>query len=100
VRFGRYDSVVAIADDIWGPYKLWHEAVPCGGGTNYFLDRDGNWWCCYFGNDEQSPFREKPGLVKVDFAADGKIIIADEQPAFVLQQGAPTKWRAKHVVAP
>lgn len=91
---GRYDSVVAIADNIWGPYKHWHEAVPCGGGTDYFEDNDGNWWCGYFGNDEQSPFREKPGIVKIDFDKDGKIFVADEQPAFVLQHG-PTKWRTQ-----
>ncbi|MGA2229386.1 MAG: family 43 glycosylhydrolase [Tepidisphaeraceae bacterium] len=95
VRYGRYDSVVAIADNIWGPYRQWHEAVPCGGGTNYFQDRQGNWWCGYFGNDEQSPYREKAGLVRIDFAADGRIIIADEQPPFALQPGAPTKWRSQ-----
>jgi beta-xylosidase len=90
---GRYDSVVAIADNIWGPYTHWHEAVPCGGGTNYFQDNEGRWWCCYFGNDEQSPFREKPGIVKVDFDELGRVFVADEQPAFVLQEGAATHWR-------
>ncbi len=90
---GRYDSVVGIADNIWGPYTKWHEAVPCGGGTNYFQDLEGNWFCCYFGNDEQTPFREKPGIVKIDFDSDGRIFIADEQPAWILQEGAPTRWR-------
>jgi xylan 1,4-beta-xylosidase len=92
-RGGRYSSVVAMSDSIWGPYRQYQEAVPCGGGTNYFEDREGNWWCCYFGNDEQTPFREKPGLVRIDFAPDGRIKIADEQPAFVLQDGTPTRWR-------
>jgi beta-xylosidase len=92
---GRYDSVAAIADNIWGPYKHWHEAVPCGGGTNYFQDKDGSWYCAYFGNDEQSPFREKPGLVRIDFDKNDKIVISDEQPALVLQDGTPTHWRAR-----
>ncbi len=90
---GRYDSVVCIADNIWGPYAQWHEAVPCGGGTNYFKDKDGNWFCCFFGNDQQSPFREKPGVIKIDFDKDDKIIMADEQPAWLLQDGADTHWR-------
>ncbi|QEL14975.1 family 43 glycosylhydrolase [Limnoglobus roseus] len=77
---GRYSSVVAIADHVYGPYKQWHEAVPCGGGTNYFRDKSGGWWCCYFGNDDQSPWREKPGAVRVEFAADGKIVVAKNQP--------------------
>jgi hypothetical protein len=86
---GRYSSVVAISDNIYGPYKQWHEAVPCGGGTNYFKDKKGNWWCCYFGNDPQSPFREKPAALRIDFDKDGKIFIAKKQPAFVLAKD----WR-------
>ena len=81
----RYSSVAAISDNIFGPYQQWHEAVPCGGGTDYFQDKDGNWWDAYFGNDNESPFREKPAIVKIDFAADGKIIVAKDQPDFVLQ---------------
>ena len=90
---GRYSSICGVAEKIEGPYKLVHEAVPCGAGGNYFKDKDGNWWCTYFGNDDQSPWREKPGIVKIDFDAQGKIFVADEQPAFVLQEGTPTHWR-------
>jgi xylan 1,4-beta-xylosidase len=82
----RYSSAVAISDNIFGPYKQWHEAVPCGGGGNYFQDKAGNWFCTMFGNDTASNWREKPGLVKIDFAADGKIFVAKDQPDFVLQQ--------------
>lgn len=92
-RNGRYSSAIMVADNIYGPYRQWHEAVPCGGGGNYFHDDAGNWFCTYFGNDEASPFREKPALVKIDFAADDTIVIADEQPAFALRDGAPTRWR-------
>ncbi len=95
---GRYSSVVAMSDNLAGPYHDWIEAVPCGGGTNYFKDKEGNWWCAYFGNDEQTPYREKPGLVKIDFEANGRIKIADTQPAFVLQDGTPANWRS--AVAP
>jgi hypothetical protein len=89
----RYDSVACSADNIWGPYSHWHEAVPCGGGTDYFQDNDGRWFCCFFGNDQVSPFREKPAIVQIDFAPDGHIFIADQQPAFILQDGTPTSWR-------
>jgi len=82
---GRYSSVCAISDNLYGPYHDWHEAVPCGGGTDYFPDKEGNWWCGYFGNDNQSPFREKPAIVRIEFEADGKIHVAKNQPDFVLQ---------------
>lgn len=83
---GRYSSLVAIADSIYGPYDHRHEAVPTGGGTNYFQDKTGRWWCGYFGNDDQAPFRERPALVLVDFAPDGRIHVATNQPGFVLQR--------------
>ncbi|HVT79872.1 MAG TPA: family 43 glycosylhydrolase [Phycisphaerae bacterium] len=89
----RYSSVVSISDNIYGPYKQFHEAVPCGGGGNYFQDKDGVWFCTFFGNDEASPFREKPGLIRIDFAPDGKIFIADDQAPWILQAGANPQWR-------
>ena len=95
---GRYSSVATISTNLFGPYQQWHEAVPCSGGGNYFSDAQGNWYCTYFGNDEQSPWREKPGIVRVDFDADGKIFVADEQPAFGLQPGTPTHWRTNSPV--
>jgi len=82
-----------VADKIEGPYRGYVEAVPCGAGGNFFQDKEGNWYCTYFGNDDQSPWREKPGIVRIDFAADGRIKIADEQPAFILQPGTPSHWR-------
>jgi xylan 1,4-beta-xylosidase len=83
---GRYSSLAAFSDSIFGPYKHWHEAVPCGGGTNYFQDKSGNWFCAVFGNDDQAPFREKPGLIRIRFGEDGEIKIATEQPEFILQK--------------
>ena len=76
---GRYSSILTVSDNIYGPYKSRHEAVPTGGGTNYFRDKKGNWWCGLFGNDSQSNWREKPGIVRVEFAADGRVQIAKEQ---------------------
>ena len=81
---GRYSSVVAIADNVYGPYRMRHEAVPSGGGTNYFKDKKGNWWCAFFGNDDQVNWREKPGIVRIDFASDGKIFVAKDQPKWNL----------------
>jgi beta-xylosidase len=82
----RYSSAMAMSTNLFGPYTKWHEAVPCGGGTDFFQDKEGGWWSAFFGNDNQSPFREKPAIVKIDFAADGKIFVAKDQPDFVLQK--------------
>jgi hypothetical protein len=57
-----------------------HEVAPCAGGGNVFKDKEGRWWSTFFGNDEQSHFREKPGLLRVDFDDAGRIVTAAEQP--------------------
>jgi hypothetical protein len=31
--------------------------------------------------------------MRIDFETDGRIKIADDQPAFALREGAPTHWR-------
>jgi beta-xylosidase len=71
--YGRYSSVVAFSDNIYGPYYGRHEAVPCGGHNNYFRDKDGQWYSTYFGNDKTSPFRERPAILKVAFDGQGMI---------------------------
>jgi xylan 1,4-beta-xylosidase len=90
-RNGRYSSAVMTSGSLAGPYGQWHEAVPGGGGGNYFEHR-GRWYCTLFGNDEAMPFREKPGLVGVQFEPDGRIAVAREQPDFVLRPGAGRRW--------
>ena len=77
---GRYSMCVGVADNIYGPYRMRHEAVPCSGGTGFFRDKQGEWWCSYFGNDSQSPFREKVSFVKVGFNGEGRIYPALDQP--------------------
>lgn len=77
---GRYSFVFAVSENIHGPYRMQHEAAPCAGGGNVFRDKQGRWWSTFFGNDEQSHFREKPGLIRVDFDAAGRIVVAEDQP--------------------
>lgn len=54
--------------------------MPCAGGTGFFRDKNGHWWTSYFGNDTQSPFLEKPAALRIDFATDGRVMIAADQP--------------------
>lgn len=90
---GRYSTCLAMSDHIYGPYKKRHEGIPCGGGTGYFKDKEGNWWCSYFGNDPQSHFREKVGFVRADFAPDGRVFVSKEQP--FVASGDKWEWEIK-----
>lgn len=82
----RYSSVLTVSDNVYGPYRMRHEAVPTGGGTNYFKDKKGNWWCALFGNDSQSAWREKPGIVRVEFVKNGKVQVSKKQPKWNLNK--------------
>jgi len=81
---GRYSTCMGVADNIWGPYHQRFEAIPGAGGGCIFQDKAGNWWATFFGNDNQQPWREMPAIIKVEFAADGKIVVSKEQPAWNL----------------
>ena len=77
---GRYSTLLAMSKTIYGPYHGRHESVPTAGGTGFFKDKQGRWWSTYFGNDEQAAWREKPGLVRVEFAPDGRVVVSHHQP--------------------
>ena len=76
--------MIATADNVYGPYTGRYESVPCNGGTNFFKAKNGDWFTCFFGDDSQAPWREKPGIIKVEFDRNGKIGIAKKQPKFIL----------------
>lgn len=76
---GRYSFAVWTADRIDGPYADRHEVPGCGGG-NFFQDHQQRWWVTFFGNDDQSPFREMPGLARVEFDTAGRVRFATQQP--------------------
>lgn len=90
---GRYSTCLAMSDNLTGPYIMRHESVPSAGGTGFFKDKKGEWWSTYFGNDSQVHFREKVGLIKIDFNASGKVYPAKQQP-FVSKEDNK-KWLSK-----
>ncbi len=75
----RYSFALWMSDKPTGPWSNRHE-VPCCGGGNFLRDRAGRWWVTFFGNDSASHFREKPGLVAIEFDSGGRVVIAKDQP--------------------
>jgi hypothetical protein len=80
----RYSMMISTSTNIYGPYTGRYEAVPCNGGTNFFKSKNGDWFTCFFGDDKQAPWREKPGIIKIEFDSSDKIQIAKNQPEFIL----------------
>jgi alpha-L-fucosidase len=87
---GRYSMCVGISDNPYGPYHDRHETVPCNGGTGFFHAKDGSWYTTVMGGaDNQMPWNEMPGIVKVEFDAKGLIHPAKAQPDFILATTQP-----------
>jgi hypothetical protein len=82
----RYSMMIATSANIYGPYTGRYEAVPCNGGTNFFKANNGDWFTCFFGDDQQAPWREKPGIIKIEYDKNGKISVAKDQPYFILNK--------------
>jgi len=69
----HYHCMVADADSLFGPYGPRYLAVPDGGHVTFFKDATGKWWSTFFGNDDKAPLFQQPGIVPVEFAADGRV---------------------------
>jgi xylan 1,4-beta-xylosidase len=80
---GRYSFRIWLSDAPTGPWREPHEGAPCCGGGNVLRDRQGRWWQTFFGNDEASHFREKPGIVRIDFDARGHVVVHRDQPFLI-----------------
>jgi xylan 1,4-beta-xylosidase len=77
---GRKTIMISISDNPYGPYHSRHECISSSGGSSFFQDKQGRWWAAYFGNDNQSPFREKPGIIHVEFDSTNNVIVSKDQP--------------------
>lgn len=83
---GRYSCMVATATNLLGPYGARYEAIPHGGHNMFFMDERGQWWSSYFGSDGQAPWRERAGILPVEFSAEGRV-----QPASPKMDAAPPR---------
>ena len=68
----RSKRYVASSANLFGPYGDRYLAVPHGGHNIFFQDTKKQWWSTFFGNDADAPFREKPGLLRIEFGIDGE----------------------------
>lgn len=98
-----YSSVVATSENIYGPYGEPYVALPHAGHNNYMKDKDGNWWASMFGFDGRSPFYERPGLFRVTFDEQGRVLPLGTQDRRlatrhvlipIADQGSPWRYTA------
>jgi beta-xylosidase len=69
---GEYNTYIATATSLNGPWSERYLAVPHAGHANFFRDKQGRWWSTFFGNDRHSPFSAKPGIVPMTIDSKGR----------------------------
>jgi hypothetical protein len=69
---GEYNTYIATATSLNGPWSERYLAVPHAGHANFFRDKNGRWWSTFFGNDRNSPFSAKPGIVPMKLDGKGR----------------------------
>lgn len=67
-----YDCMSAVADNVYGPYSDRYLAIPHGGHNMLFRTLEGKWMSTFFGSDEKAAFREKPGILPIEFDSSGR----------------------------
>jgi hypothetical protein len=78
---GRYSCMIATATNLFGPYSARYEALPHCGHNMFFQDERGQWWSSYFGSDKTAPWRERAGILPVEFSPDGRVRCAPQREA-------------------
>jgi hypothetical protein len=71
---GRYSCAVASSTNLFGPYGARYEAIPHGGHNTFFKGGEGQWWSTYFGSDDTAPWRERPGVLPIEFDSNGRVV--------------------------
>jgi hypothetical protein len=70
IGVGCYDTFVAFADKLTGPYGSPHLMIPHGGQTTVFKGPDQQWWATFAGRDSRAVFRDRPAMVPLEFGTD------------------------------
>lgn len=69
---GEYNTYIATATSLNGPWSERYLAVPHAGHANFFRDKQQRMWSTFFGNDRHSAFSAKPGILPVVQDAKGR----------------------------
>jgi hypothetical protein len=69
---GEYNTYIATADSLSGPWSERYLAVPHAGHANFFRDKQGRMWSTFFGNDRNTEIKARPAIVPMMLDAKGR----------------------------
>ena len=73
-----YDLVAAVSDSLLGPYRSGQFVLPHAGHSTLFCDHKDQWYAVFSGHDKTAPFRNRPGIVRLDIKSNGTILPVPE----------------------
>ena len=71
-----YDSMIAVSDNLYGPYSETRLLLRNGGHNNLFVDKEGNIWTTLFAPSGNLGFNCKPAIVKLTEDERGILSVA------------------------
>lgn len=84
-----YDTWVASAKSLKGPWSRRKLAIPHGGQVTMFVGPDGQWYSTFSGIDSRAAVRERPAIVPVDWV---------EGVMYYQSKGEPWPWKRPQVI--
>ncbi|MFN3681660.1 MAG: family 43 glycosylhydrolase, partial [Nitrospira sp.] len=84
-----YDTWVATAKSLRGPWSRRKLAVPHGGQSTMFEGPDGQWYATFSGVDSRAALRERPAIVPVDWV---------ESIRYYASKGEPWPYKKPQVI--
>jgi xylan 1,4-beta-xylosidase len=73
-----YDSMIASADHVYGPFGDRYCAVRYGGNSSYFVGKDGQLYGTPWSYPESDYHWQRVSIVKIDAGVDGKLGVKSE----------------------
>ncbi|NQV31250.1 MAG: family 43 glycosylhydrolase [Phycisphaeraceae bacterium] len=74
-----YDLVAAVSESLFGPYKSKQFVMPHAGHSTLFQDDKHQWVAVFSGHDKTAPFRNRPGIMRLDIDSHGTVVSAPER---------------------
>ena len=73
-----YDLVAAVSDSLLGPYRSRQFVLPHAGHSTLFQDNKKQVHAVFSGHDKTAPFRNRPGIVRLEVKSDGTVMPVPE----------------------
>ncbi len=73
-----YDLMAAVSESLFGPYQSSQFVMPHAGHSTLFQDNKDQWYAVFSGYDKTAPFRNRPGIIRLEIKSNGTVVPVPE----------------------